>query len=118
MHTIIRTIHHRLSKVAVIAWLAALLIGWLAADPGRSLEFWPGLIAGVIIVLIWWPWRRTPGCIRARRWFRGFVIVLLAWIALGFWPQRDIPFFAAPFGLWLVTTLALGWAGFRRPHAT
>jgi hypothetical protein len=117
MHTL-KIIRHPLWKFASIVWLAALLIGWLAADPRRSLEFWPGLIAGVIIVLIWRPWRRTTGRIRARRWFRGFVIVLLAWIALGFWPQRDIPCFAAPFGLWLVTTLALGWAGFRRPHAT
>jgi hypothetical protein len=107
MRSLNQSSRHSFLKAAVTALLAAVLIGWLAADPREALNFWPGVLIGTLASILGWRrWRvRRPW--RAARYFKFFSIVLFVWFSLVFVPQRDIPVVAAPFGIWLALTVAL-----------
>lgn len=97
-----------LLKLAITAWLAALLGSWLAADLRVALDFWPGVLMGTLGTVV--GWRRWPASSVHRSGHRQklFTIVLFLWLALGLLPQRDIHLLAAPFGVWFALTVAAG----------
>lgn len=70
---------------------------FLAGRPDRRLGCYHG-----------WQKLKTVSERDAKRRFKGFAVVLLVWFALVWVPQRDIPVIAAPFGIWLALTVAMG----------
>ncbi|MFK2893792.1 hypothetical protein [Dyella flagellata] len=113
MQPIIQIFPHPL-KVVITVLLAAALCGWFAADPWAALRFWSGVLIGAWGAIVGWQKLKTASERCAKRRFKVFVVVLLVWFALAWVPQRDIPVIAAPFGIWLSLTVAMGIEQFRR----
>jgi hypothetical protein len=107
MRSIIRIFPHPL-KVVFTVLLAAALCGWFAADPRAALRFWSGVLIGALGVTVGWQKLKAASARCAKRRFKVFAVVLLIWFALAWVPQRDIPVIAAPFGIWLALTVAMG----------
>jgi hypothetical protein len=106
MRSQIQTFPHPM-KIAITVCLAAALCGWFAAYPWAALRFWSGVLIGALGVTLGWLWWKRTVPHRADRCFKIFALILLVWSALALWPQRDVPVIAAPFGLWLVLTVAM-----------
>lgn len=112
MHFILQSFPHPI-KVFITVLVAAGLIGWLAADPGVALDFWPGVLMGTLVAMVGWRRWRSKDARRRERCFRFFAITMLAWFSLVFVPQRDIPVIAAPFGIWFALTEAIALEQFK-----
>jgi membrane protein YqaA with SNARE-associated domain len=109
MRSIFQTFPHPL-RVFITVLLAAVLIGWVAADPGVVLNFWSGVLMGTLVAIMGWRRWRSKDAQRRERCFRFFAITMLAWLSLVLVPQRDIPVIAGPFGIWMALTVAMALA--------
>lgn len=106
MRSIFQTFPHPL-RVFITVLLAAVLVGWLAADPDVALNFWSGVLMGTLVAIMGWRRWRSKDAQRRERCFRFFAITMLVWFSLVFVPQRDIPIIAGPFGIWMALTVAM-----------
>lgn len=109
MRFILQSFPHPI-KIFITVVLVAVLIGWLAADPGVALDFWPGVLMGTLVAIVGWRRWSSKDAQRRERCFRFFAITMLVWFSLVLVPQRDIPIIAGPFGIWMALTVAMALA--------